>query len=610
MKHVIMCFVASLLLSLVSIPMLAQQQSRLISGIVKDESGEPMIGASVLDVSTKQGTIADIDGKFTLEVTSSSKLQISFVGYKDQIISGKDLKKDMIIVLKSNTEMIDELVVVGYGTQKKVNLTGAVASVSTSDIQGKPVTNIVEALQGTTSGLVIQQSNSAPGARPSINIRGLNTMNNNDPMVLIDGIIGDIQNVNPSDIENISVLKDASSTAIYGSRASNGVILITTKKGSAQKNEVTYEMQYGWQSPTCLPKVVDSWVYAEMRNEALVNSGQPAAFTPEQIAYYRNGGPNCKWIEELYKKNSPQQSHNLSFSGGNDKTTFLVSLGYMDQNSMFKGPDYGQQRYNGRLNLSHKVSERFNFSTTVAYARNEVKDHAYWTEWIIEQATRMPSIYPIKDENGAYTYPSGSNSNALARLEQGGYRQNSNDDVSATLNAELKIWDGLKLKGMIGGQLYNNRTHENRKAIEAPASGDTENRMTEQFARSLNLTTNVMLTYDKSFGKHTVGAMVGYSYEGGSDKGYDTYRVTETSDFDIMVGTQTSNVGNSGSGSDWSIYSEFARLNYNYDEKYLSLNPQLHSRSATYIKRNGLLIRKITIKSSRPFQCAYHPLTP
>ena len=133
-------------------------------------------------------------------------------------------------------------------------------------------------MQGTTSGLVIQQSNSAPGARPSINIRGLNTMNNNDPMVLIDGIIGDIQNVNPSDIENISVLKDASSTAIYGSRASNGVILITTKKGSAQKNEVTYEMQYGWQSPTCLPKVVDSWVYAEMRNEALVNSGQPAAF--------------------------------------------------------------------------------------------------------------------------------------------------------------------------------------------------------------------------------------------------------------------------------------------------------------------------------------------
>lgn len=586
MKHVIMCFVASLLLSLVSIPMLAQQQSRLISGIIKDESGEPMIGASVLDVSTKQGTIADMDGKFTLEVTSSSKLQISFVGYKDQIISGKELKQGMTIVLKSNTEMIDELVVVGYGSQKKVNLTGAVASVSTSDIQGKPVTNIVEALQGTTSGLVIQQSNSAPGARPNINIRGLNTMNNNDPMILIDGIIGDIQNVNPSDIENISVLKDASSTAIYGSRASNGVILITTKKGSSQKNEVTYEMQYGWQSPTCLPKIVDSWVYAEMRNEALVNSGQSAVFTPEQIAYYRNGGPNCKWIEELYKKNSPQQSHNLSFSGGNDKTTFLASLGYMDQNSMFKGPHYGLQRYNGRLNLSHKVSEHFNFSTTVAYARNEVKDHAYWTEWIIEQATRMPSIYPIKNENGECTYPSGSNSNALARLEQGGYRQNSNDDFSATLSAELKIWDGLKLKGMIGGQLYNNRTHENRKAIEAPASGDTENRMTEQFARSLNLTTNVMLTYDKSFGKHTIGAMVGYSYEGGSDKGYNTYRVTETSDFDIMVGNQTSNVGNSGSGSDWSIYSEFARLNYNYDEKYLFEANLRNDASSKFAKGN------------------------
>lgn len=569
MNHVIKRLIVCWLFALVCLPMIAQQ-TRMVSGIIKDEFGEPLIGANVIDLSSKSGTIADMDGKFSLEVTSSSQLKFSYIGYKDLVISGKDLKQDMTVVLQSNTKMLDELVVVGYGTQKKVNLTGAVASVSSSDLEGKPVTNVVEALQGNTSGLVIQQSNSAPGSRPSINIRGLNTMNDTNPLILIDGIVGDIQNVNPSDIESISVLKDASSTAIYGSRASNGVILITTKKGSTSKNEVVYEMKYGWQSPTCLPKIVDSWVYAEMRNEALVNSGQPTAFTPEQIKYYRNDGPNCKWIEEIYKNSAPQQSHNLSFSGGKENTTFMVSLGYVDQSSMFKGPDYGLQRYNARLNLTHKVSDRFNFSTTVAYARNEVKDHAYWTEWIIEQATRMPSIYPIKDENGEYTYPSGSNSNALARLEQGGYRQNSNDDLSATLNAELTIWDGLKLKGMIGGQLYNNKTHENRNAIDNnPASGDVENRMTEQFARTLNLTTNVMLTYDKKFGKHTIGGMIGYSYEGGSDKGFNTYRVTDSSDFDIMVGTQTSNVGNSGSGSDWSIYSGFARLNYNYDEKYL-----------------------------------------
>lgn len=569
MKHVTKLCVTCCLLFLACMPIMAQQQLRLISGIVTDESGEPLTGARIFDITSKNGAVADADGKFALKITPESKLRISFVGFNDMILSGKDLKPDMVIVLNTDSKVLDELVVVGYGTQKKVNLTGAVASVSSSDLEGKPVMNVVEALQGTASGLVIQQSNSAPGSRPSINIRGLNTMNDNSPMVLIDGIIGDIQNVNPSDIESISVLKDASSTAIYGSRASNGVILITTKKGSTEKNEIAYDMKFGWQTPTFLPKIVDSWVYAEMRNEALLNSGYHTAFTPEEIENYRNGGPNCNWMDEIYKNKATQQSHNISFSGGRGNTTFMLSLGYVDQNSLFKGPDYGMERYNARLNLAHKVSDILRFNTSVAYARNEVKDHAYWTEWIIEQATRMPAIYPIKDEEGNYTYPSGSNSNALARLEKGGYRQNSNDDVSATLNAELRIWDGLKLKGMIGGQLYNNRTHENRKAISDPASGDVENRMTEYFARSLNLTANVMLAYDRTFGKHTLGAMLGYSYEGGSDKRFDTYRLTDTADFDIMVGSKTSNVGNSGGGSDWSIYSGFARLNYNYDEKYL-----------------------------------------
>ena len=191
MKHVIMCFVASLLLSLVSIPMLAQQQSRLISGIVKDESGEPMIGASVLDVSTKQGTIADIDGKFTLEVTSSSKLQISFVGYKDQIISGKDLKKDMIIVLKSNTEMIDELVVVGYGTQKKAHLTGAIATVPVDEIQDISSGSLANTLSGLVNGVSVSGGDTRPGETARISIRQNNVLTemkatNVEPLYVID----------------------------------------------------------------------------------------------------------------------------------------------------------------------------------------------------------------------------------------------------------------------------------------------------------------------------------------------------------------------------------------------------------------------------------------
>lgn len=549
--------------------LLAQQGTIAIKGkITSSADREALIGATVLIKGMGTGTAADVNGEFSLSVEPDAVLVISCIGFRSQEVEVKG-KTFLNIVLEPDAVTLEDVVVVGYGTQKKVNLTGAVASISSKELEGKPIANVVEALQGTSPGLVIQQSNSQPGARPAINIRGLNTMNNNDPMVIIDGIIGDIQNLNPSDIESVSVLKDASSTAIYGSRASNGVILITTKKGSAHKTEVNYQFMYGWQDPTCLPTVVDSWIYAELRNEALVNSGRPAAFTPAQIEHYRNGGPNVKWIKELYKKASPQMSHSLSFSGGNDRTTYLLSLGYMDQSSMFKGPNYGLNRYNARLNLHHKMYENLTIDATVAYARNEIKDHAYWTEWIIEQANRMPSIYPIKDENGNYTLPSGSNSNALSRLEKGGYRKNMNDDLSATLSAELKLYDGLKLKGMVGGQLYNNRMHENRKAIDMPGSGDTENKMTENFGRSQNITTNLMLTYDKTFGKHTVGAMVGYSYEGNRDNSFETFRRTDAPNYDIMAGAQTNNTGNQGWAGDWSIYSVFARLNYNYEGRYL-----------------------------------------
>lgn len=259
---------------LVAGSLFAQQGTIAIKGkITSAADREALIGATVLIKGSGVGTAADINGEFTLDAAPDAVLVITCIGFQQQEIAVKG-RTALDIVMQPETISLEDVVVIGYGTQKKVNLTGAVASISSKELAGKPVANVVEALQGTTPGLVIQQSNSQPGMRPSINIRGLNTLNNNDPMVIIDGIIGDIQNVNPSDIESMSVLKDASSTAIYGSRASNGVILITTKKGSANKTEINYQFMYGWQDPTCLPKIVDSWVYAELRNEALVNSGR------------------------------------------------------------------------------------------------------------------------------------------------------------------------------------------------------------------------------------------------------------------------------------------------------------------------------------------------
>lgn len=544
----------------------AQSESITVSGNVSGD-GESIIGATVLEVGTSNGTATDIDGNFSLKCSSKAALRISFIGYQTQDIKVNG-QKHINVVLKSDVQILQDVVVVGYGVQKKVNLTGAVSSVSTDEIEGKPTVNVLEALQGTTPGLVIQQGSSTPGSAPSINIRGLNTMNNNDPLVIIDGIEGSLANLNPSDIEQISVLKDASSTAIYGSRASNGVILVTTKKGKEGKMEIAYDFMYGVQQPTSLPNIVDSWIYAELYNEAAVNSGRNTKFTAEDIAGYRNGGPNCNWVEELYHKNSPQSSHNVSMTGGTDKLTYMASLGYTDQNSMFKGPDYGYERYNARLNVSHKVAKNFTLNLTSQFTRNDIREHAYWTEWIIEQANRMPPIYNIKNEDGTYNYPAGSNSNALQRLEQGGYRRNVNDELAGTIQAEWEVYKGLKLIASTGGRIWNNNQHENRKAFEG--TGDAENKLTEEFYRSFNVTTNVMATYNTTIGKHSIGGLVGYSYEGFSDKKFSTSRITEDSKFDIFVGDLSGDkVNNSGSAGDWAIYSGFARATYNYDEKYL-----------------------------------------
>lgn len=544
----------------------AQSNTIAVKGKVMAD-GEPVIGATVLVKGVSTGTATDMDGNFSLNVASKAVLVVSSIGYETQEVPVNG-RQFINVVLKSDVVALKDVVVVGYGVQKKVNLTGAVSSVSTDELEGKPISNVLEAMQGTTPGLVIQQGSSTPGSVPSINIRGLNTMNNNDPLVIIDGIEGSLGNLNPADIEQISILKDASSTAIYGSRASNGVVLVTTKKGKAGKVEISYDFMYGVQQPTSLPKIADSWVYAELYNEAAVNSGRAAKFTPEQIAQYRNGGPNVNWVKELYNRNSPQSSHNVSMTGGNDQLSYMASLGYLDQSSMFKGPDYGYKRYNARLNVSHKVTNNFTLNLTSQFARNDIKEHAYWTEWIIEQANRMPPIYPIKNEDGSYNYPAGSNSNGLQRLEEGGYRQNVNDELLGTIQAEWEVYKGLKLIGSVGGRVWNNNLHENRKAFEG--TGDSENKLTEQFYRSKNITTNLMVTYNTKIGKHSIGGLLGYAYEGFSEKQFSTSRLTEDSKYDIFVGDLSGDkVSNTGSASDWAIYSGFARATYNYDEKYL-----------------------------------------
>ena len=327
-----------------SFSLFAQSEQIEVRGKVTSQ-GEPVIGAGVIIKGTTTGSATGIDGTFTLTAPSDAVLAVSCIGYVDTevALNGRGYVE---IEIAPEALALDDVVVVGYGTQKKINLTGAVASVDTGVMEARPIANAVEALQGSVPGLVIQQGTSTPGSSPSMNIRGLNTLNNNDPLVIIDGIEGSIANLNPSDIDQISVLKDASSTAIYGSRASNGVILVTTKKGQEGRMEVSYDFNYGFQMPTSLPKLVDSWIYAELYNEAEVNSGRPAKFTPEDIANFRNNGPNVNWVRSLYDDWSPQHSHSVSMTGGTEKLSYMASIGYLDQDSMFRGTkDYGYKRF-------------------------------------------------------------------------------------------------------------------------------------------------------------------------------------------------------------------------------------------------------------------------
>ena len=548
----------------------AAQNGHRVSGTVVS-NGESVIGASVIVKGTSQGTVTNVDGFYTIQTKPDAVLVFSAIGYEpvEVAVAGRNT---VDVTMEESSLLLDDAVVVGYGVQKKVNLTGAVASVSTKELEGKPINNVLEGLQGTTPGLVIQQGSSTPGGVPSMNIRGYNTMNDNNPLVIIDGIEGSLANLNPNDIDQISVLKDASSTAIYGSRASNGVILVTTKKGSEGEVHVNYDMSFGLQQATALPTVVDSWIYAELYNEAAVNSGRTVKFNAQDIAGFRNGGTNVKWINELYKATAPQHSHNLSVTGGTKNLSYMASLGYLDQDSMFKGPDYGYNRYNARLNMSHKVTDRLTVNATAQYTRNVIRDHAYWTEWIIEQCNRMPAIYEIKNADGTYTYPSGSNSNSLERLETGGYRQSLNEDISGSVNASFRIMDGLSLNATVGGRSIDNGTHENRMASTAAASGDKENHISESSYRATKLTSTITLNFERTFAeKHNVGALLGYAYEGESAKNFDTQRLTDDSKYDIFVGNLSGDkVSNNGGASDWSLYSGFARLTYNYDERYLA----------------------------------------
>lgn len=354
-----------------------QQQAKKVTGCVKNALGEPIIGASVVEKGAPtNGTITDFDGNFTLTV-SGNELQISYIGYLPQVVKVQSGVTSYNVTLKEDTKTLDEVVVIGYGTQKKVNLTGAVASVSTDDIKDRVQTNVLSAVQGTVPGVTII---SRPGSTPSINFRGRGNLGTSAPLYVIDGAIADatvFSNLDPNTIESISFLKDAASSAIYGSRAAYGVVLVTTKGGKAEKMNVAYSGYVGVKTPTYLPDVLDSWDYATLLNEAKYNAnpsgGKNQAYTNEEIGWFRDGSnpdyyPNTNWADLVLDKHVLTTQHSLNFSGGSEKVRFFSSVGYVFNDNFM--PGVTDDRYNLNLNLQSDVTKWLTLKTGVKYIRN------------------------------------------------------------------------------------------------------------------------------------------------------------------------------------------------------------------------------------------------
>lgn len=328
----------------------ATNQKKSLKGTVTDTNGEPVIGANIIQKGTTNGVISDVDGNFSMDVPEGSTLEISYIGYRPKEIKVGS-KEIVAVTLEEDTQTLEEIVVVGYGTQKKINMTGAVAQIDNKDLESRPIQNLSSGIQGLMPGVTVTSQGGRPGQDGgSIRIRGVGTLNTADPYILVDGIeTGTMNSVDPNDVESISVLKDAASAAIYGSKASNGVILITTKRGKTGKPRISYNGYVGIQNPTNLTERLNSYDYARLYSQVMVAEGLTPRFSEEEIQKFKDGTdpnyPNTDWYGEAYRTGI-QHSHNVSMSGGTENVKYMGSVGYLNQSGIL--PNAERQQFNGR----------------------------------------------------------------------------------------------------------------------------------------------------------------------------------------------------------------------------------------------------------------------
>ena len=559
------------------------QQAVTVKGSVKDAAGEAIIGASVVVEGTTNGLITDVDGHFSIQASVGQNLVISYIGYETQVMKIARANQQINVVLKESSELIDEVVVVAYGTQKKANLTGAVSSVKVNDIKDIPVSNTSSLLQGRMSGVTVSSFSAQPGAEGDveIRIRGINTFGDSNPMVLIDGVEGSLNSVSPNDIENISVLKDAASASIYGVRAANGVVLVTTKRGHTDKKTLSYSGSYGVQKATVLPTYINSWDWATLYNEQNEAMGDVTTnFTPEMIQQMKDGSnpdlfANTRWSDKIFRS-APIQTHHLSMSGGNATSHYMGSVGYMGQDGIMEGTS--TDRFNFRLNADSKFIDIITLGLNVSGNHEEVEEPTIGTYYVFEQMKwhSRPSV-PYKYSNGDWGFVDGNDK--MQAIKNPAYattitskKKYSRFDGKAFL--EIEPIKNLSIKTSFAYQ-YN---QWNSIAAEPayipldsygnPVGGSGKNYLTDAYYSETQWINENLITYHFDVSGHAFNFLLGQSNQ------YNNFRSTTATGEDlpsdnISVLNGALSTSAKGDAAEAALRSFFGRVNYNYKDRYL-----------------------------------------
>ncbi|GHB54284.1 TonB-dependent receptor [Persicitalea jodogahamensis] len=543
---------------------------RRVTGTVRDENGGTLPGVSVVLKGTQRGTTTDTDGKFALEVPDeSSVLVFSFVGYSSQEVT-VGTQSSLSISLVPESKALNEVVVIGYGSVKRKDLTGAVSQIDTKDIDAFPVSDVQQALRGRAPGVRVIQSSGQPGASVQVQVRGGNSfLGNNNPLYVVDGfpLTGGISFLNPSDIATMDILKDASATAIYGARGANGVVIITTRQGKEGRSRVSLDSYYGFQNAAKRFDLLNPQQYAEVANEQLTNDGKPAQFTGSDFA-------NTDWQDEIFQT-APIQNHVLTFSGGNEKTRYSVSGNFFKQEGIILNS--GTDRGSFRFGLNQNVSDRFSFSTHFVGSRftlnNSRANNGSRGNNILSSAIVSPPTVPVRDSNGNYpnVAPYSFSPNVLQHplLYAEILDQSKRTSLLADFSATLTILEGLTFKTLFGTeQAFDERNFYSPTTLKlSSANGNASS----SFGRDVSFLNENILSYTRAFNQSTLNAVAGFTWQ--NQNSYDNSQGGSGFLNDIL---QNNNLGaaevtnpNSSNYSEWALLSWLGRVNYSLADKFL-----------------------------------------